>query len=51
MSVLQSTPEISQQALRDAVKSEYTDVATQPDKGYHFHTGREAASRLDYDPA
>ncbi|MBI4408908.1 MAG: methyltransferase domain-containing protein [Gemmatimonadetes bacterium] len=34
--------------LFDAVLEMYRDVATQPDKEYHFHTGRTAALRLGY---
>ncbi len=50
MSTLQAVPELSVEDLRGAVKKEYTDVAVDPEKGYHFHTGRDAANRLDYDP-
>jgi SAM-dependent methyltransferase len=40
------------QALRDAVQRVYTEVATDPKKGYHFHTGPDyAAERLGYSPA
>jgi ubiquinone/menaquinone biosynthesis C-methylase UbiE len=31
------------------IKKEYTNVALNPNKGYHFHTGRRAASLLGYD--
>jgi ubiquinone/menaquinone biosynthesis C-methylase UbiE len=34
--------------LRSAIQDEYTDVATYPAKGFHFHTGRPLASRLGY---
>ncbi len=51
MSTPQAVPELSVEDLHGAVKREYTDVAVDPDKGYHFHTGRDAATRLDYDPA
>lgn len=34
--------------LRSAIQAEYTDVASQPQKGFHFHTGRAAAHRLGY---
>jgi len=49
MSKSQLIPDISDEALRDAIKKEYEDVAIDPDKGYHFHTGREAANRIGYD--
>jgi len=34
--------------LRDNVKSKYSDVATNPDEGFHFHTGRPLALMLAY---
>ncbi|MBI3969421.1 MAG: methyltransferase domain-containing protein [Chloroflexi bacterium] len=37
--------------LRQAIQAEYAEVATAPDKGFHFHTGRPLARMLDYDPA
>ncbi|HEU5318559.1 MAG TPA: methyltransferase domain-containing protein [Chloroflexota bacterium] len=37
--------------LRRAVQDEYADVATDPAKGFHFHTGRPLAALLGYDPA
>jgi SAM-dependent methyltransferase len=35
-------------ALRDQVRDKYREVAVAPGAGYHFHTGRELASRLGY---
>jgi SAM-dependent methyltransferase len=35
--------------LRSAVQAEYTDVATCPSKGFHFHTGRPLAAKLGYE--
>ena len=35
-------------ALRDQVRDKYRAVAVAPGAGYHFHTGRELASRLGY---
>ena len=49
MSKSESTPNISDATLSDAIKKEYENVAIYPDKGYHFHTGREAANRIGYD--
>jgi len=49
MSKSQSIPNISDATLRDAIKKEYENVAIDPNKGYHFHTGREAANRIGYD--
>jgi SAM-dependent methyltransferase len=37
--------------LRDAIQQEYTAVATNPDQGFHFHTGRPLARLLGYDDA
>jgi arsenite methyltransferase len=37
--------------LRRAVQDEYAEVATDPARGFHFHTGRPLASMLGYDPA
>jgi SAM-dependent methyltransferase len=51
LSTLQSVPDLSVEELRAEVKKEYADVAQDPGKGYHFHTGREAAARLGYDEA
>ena len=36
-------------ALREEVKSNYREVAREPDREYHFHTGRALARRLGYD--
>jgi arsenite methyltransferase len=37
--------------LRQAVQAEYAEVATEPSKGFHFHTGRPLTTMLGYDPA
>lgn len=34
--------------LRDAIRAEYSEVATCPVQGFHFHTGRFLARRLGY---
>jgi SAM-dependent methyltransferase len=34
--------------LRTAIKKEYEAVACEPDRGYHFHTGRRLAAILGY---
>jgi arsenite methyltransferase len=49
MSKSQSIPNISDTTLWDAIKKEYENVAVNPNKGYHFHTGKEAASCIGYD--
>ena len=34
--------------LREAIQEEYAEVATDPEKGFHFHTGRPLARMLEY---
>lgn len=34
--------------LRDAIRAEYTQVATNPGLGFHFNTGRRLAATLGY---
>jgi SAM-dependent methyltransferase len=34
--------------LRGAIQDEYARVATEPDRGFHFHTGRPLAQMLGY---
>jgi SAM-dependent methyltransferase len=35
--------------LREQVRDKYREVATDPHRAYHFHTGRPLAARLGYD--
>jgi arsenite methyltransferase len=35
--------------LRDAIRDEYTTVATRPEQGFHFHTGRPLARLVGYE--
>jgi SAM-dependent methyltransferase len=44
-------PKISLEELRVEIKKEYTNVALDPNKGYHFHTGRRLATLLGYEEA
>lgn len=37
--------------LREQVRGKYREVATDPHRGFHFHTGRPLAARLGYDRA
>jgi SAM-dependent methyltransferase len=37
--------------LRAAIQEEYATVAAQPDRGFHFHTGRPLARLLGYEEA
>jgi len=50
MDIIQAMTNISDNVLRDAIKQEYAQVALNPGKGYHFHTGRDAAKRIGYNP-
>jgi SAM-dependent methyltransferase len=43
------TPRVDVQQLRTAIQDEYAEVATTPEKGFHFHTGRPLAVMLGYD--
>lgn len=43
-------PEIDLDALRQAIQHEYAVVAEQPERGFHFHTGRALARLLGYAP-
>jgi arsenite methyltransferase len=44
-----SLPELDE--LREAIQHEYTVVASEPGRGFHFHTGRPLARMLGYDEA
>lgn len=46
-----NVPKISLDELRVEIKKEYTNVALDPNKGYHFHTGRRLANLIGYDEA
>ena len=37
--------------LRRQIQAKYTEVALEPEKGFHFHTGRPLAAMLGYDDA
>ncbi len=41
-------PDLDRDRLRQAIQEEYTAVAQEPERGYHFHTGRPLASLLGY---
>ncbi len=41
-------PKLDLDTLRRAIQEEYTEVATHPEKGFHFHTGRPLARVLEY---
>ena len=46
-----SEVEIDARALREHVKQKYREVADDPHRSFHFHTGRPLAARLGYDAA
>ena len=41
-------PELDVDTLRRAIREEYAEVAANPEKGFHFHTGRPLARMLEY---
>jgi len=36
------------ETLRSQIRREYSQEATEPEKGFHFHTGRPLATKLGY---
>ncbi len=44
-----SVPKVNIERLRNAISKEYREVALNPQKGFHFHTGRPLAKILGYD--
>lgn len=44
-----SVPKVDVDVLRSAISKEYREVAVNPEKGFHFHTGRRLAKILGYD--
>jgi SAM-dependent methyltransferase len=45
---MDTLPQLSLGELRLEIQREYTAVAREPNKGYHFHTGRPLARMLGY---
>ncbi len=43
-----SAPNVDIETLRCAIRKEYAEVASSPEKGFHFHTGRPLAKMLGY---
>jgi arsenite methyltransferase len=39
---------VDREKLRINIRDKYTEVATEPEKGFHFHTGRPLARMLGY---
>jgi arsenite methyltransferase len=46
--VLREEPALDVDTLRQAIQEEYAEVASHPEKGFHFHTGRPLAHKLEY---
>jgi arsenite methyltransferase len=42
-------PLVDTERLRTSIRDEYSAVATEPSRGFHFHTGRPLLQRLGYD--
>ena len=45
---IREQPALDLGRLREAIKEEYSEVAANPQKGFHFHTGRPLAQMLEY---
>ena len=43
-----TVPNVDREVLREAIQEEYDAVACEPDRGFHFHTGRPLAEILGY---
>jgi hypothetical protein len=48
MTVAPPVPDVDVEELRCEIQKEYASVAENPDKGFHFHTGRKLAGILGY---
>jgi arsenite methyltransferase len=45
---LLESQDLDVEVLREAIQEEYAEVAANPQKGFHFHTGRPLARMLEY---
>jgi arsenite methyltransferase len=45
---IREEPTLDVGVLREAIREEYAEVASNPEKGFHFHTGRPLAHMLEY---
>jgi SAM-dependent methyltransferase len=43
-----TVPNVDRDVLREAIQDEYEAVACEPERGFHFHTGRPLAEILGY---
>jgi len=48
MGDVREQPALDVGSLREAIKEEYAEVASDPHRGFHFHTGRPLARMLEY---
>jgi hypothetical protein len=39
---------VNMEELRASIREEYSAVANEPERGFHFHTGRKLAAILGY---
>jgi arsenite methyltransferase len=46
--VLREQLALDVEVLREAIQEEYAEVASHPEKGFHFYTGRPLARMLEY---
>jgi arsenite methyltransferase len=46
-----TVPDVDVDVLRCEIQKEYAEVASHPDKGFHFHTGRRLAAVVGYSDA
>ena len=46
-----AVPDVDLESLRCKIHKEYVEVARNPSRGFHFHTGRPLARMLGYDDA
>lgn len=51
MSKAPPIPDVDVDTLRCEIRNEYAEVADNPEKGFHFHTGRRLAQILGYSEA
>jgi SAM-dependent methyltransferase len=51
MSQAPPVPDVDVETLRCEIRNEYAEVAENPGRGFHFHTGRRLAKILGYDEA
>ncbi len=48
MSAIPKPIEVDREVLREEIRKEYRAVASDPRKGFHFHTGRRLAEIVEY---